>query len=91
MSLSSTLSWGRTFDKDKVDNQTFGDTLQKLSQLLMEKSQSGSNRMLITQGWSLRVFLTECNSWRQLGYSYGLGKKRWNLEAASAVVEFMPP
>ena len=25
MSLSSTLSYGRTFDK--VDNQTFGDTL----------------------------------------------------------------
>ena len=31
---------------DKVDNQTFGDTLQKLSQLLMEKSQSGNNRIL---------------------------------------------
>ena len=23
--------------------------------------------------------------------SYGLGEKRWNLEAASAVVEFLPP
>ena len=35
----------------KVDNQTFGDTLQKLSQLLIEKSQSGSNR-IPNQGWS---------------------------------------
>ena len=40
-SLSSTLISCRTFDK--VDNQTFGDTLQKL----MEKSQSGSNRILM--------------------------------------------
>ena len=40
-SLSSTLISCPMFDK--VDNQTFGDTLQKL----MEKSQSGSNRILM--------------------------------------------
>ena len=43
-SLSSTF---RTFDK--VDNQTFGDTLQKLNQLLMGESQSGSN--WIAKSW----------------------------------------
>ena len=47
-SLSSTfsmLSWGPTFDK--VDNQTIGDTLQKLSRPIMENSSSGSNRILL--------------------------------------------
>ena len=42
-SLSSTPEDASCRTFDKVDNQTFGDTLQKL----MEKSQSGSNRILM--------------------------------------------
>ena len=38
--------WSVTYFMDgPVDNQTFNDTLQKLSGPLMEKSQSGSNRI----------------------------------------------
>ena len=68
-SLSSTQSKGQTFDK--VDNQTFGDTLQKLNQQLMEKTPAGSNRILkdgllnarqLSIHGKLREFLTEYNS-----------------------------
>ena len=96
-SLSSKQSYGRTFDK--VDNQTFGDTLRKLSQLLMKKSQSGSNRILrdgqltarqlSKYAWVIESFWP--NAIPDANYSYGLRKKRWNLETASAVVEFLPP
>ena len=67
----------------RVDNQTSGNTSQDLTRPLVEKSPSASYPPM---GIGASFW------WRDaLPHQLGLGKRHWNLETSSAVVEFPPP
>ena len=69
----------------RVDNQTSGDTLQDLTRQLVEKLPSASYPpMDIGASFWWRNALPHFNQ-------LGLGKRHWNLETSSAVVEYPPP
>ena len=69
----------------RVDNQSSDNTLQDLTRPLEEKSPSASYPppWVLEQVFGGRMpFHTN---------QLGLGKRHWNLETSSAVVEFPPP
>ena len=75
-----------SFAPARVDNQTFGDTSQDSTRPLEEKIIAISQ--LSTHGHWGEFLVAGCPSTPN---SLDKGKRHWNLETFSAVVEFPPP
>ena len=67
----------------RVDSQTSGDTLQDLTRKWKNRHQPVIYPWLLERDFGSGMpFHTN---------QFGLGKRHWNLEISSAVVEFPPP